>query len=244
MEKKNAPHRQLLLIGILLLMFSNLMVARTNLQLRREAGELRQQLFRAHAAVIEKSPGRLQRAQSRLSSAVSPVLHVANREAVRPLQLDLLPGAESNGDGLSKPNGEVPLFTLDTLRRRAFPDVPETAYSLIVFMSPGDCPVSLREAVQWERLHRESGGDGNGRLAVVGIVGHTDEREGRQFVRQLDLTFPVMIDETGLTAALFSIDRTPFQLLVDREGVIQAMAGPRLGGNEWFFQKVESYLDQ
>lgn len=234
--------RVLVWIGLFVLVLTNIMLMITNYSLRAQASEMQHRIFRLQAEVYENAPLRFEQVRAFLVSPPTQMLQPPSRSA-----LTLSKNIEAADSGTKLDAGTAvidgaPPLTLDVLRRRAFPQVPETEYSLIVFIRPEDCPVSLQEASEWDRLHREARDANNGRLAVLGIVSHPDREEGIKFSRQLGISFPVVIDTELIVLPLFGIETTPVQLLIDREGKIQAMAGRSLERNERFIKSVREHM--
>jgi len=88
-----------------------------------------------------------------------------------------------------------------------------------------------------ERLHRERAGRG---LVVIGI----NVREGmptvRRYARELDLTFPLVLDTTGAINSLYGVVGLPTTFVIDRDGRAVALAvGPR----EWESAPARALFD-
>jgi thiol-disulfide isomerase/thioredoxin len=76
-----------------------------------------------------------------------------------------------------------------------------------------------------ERLHRESVGRG---LAVVGINARENAQAVKRYARELDLTFPLVLDAAGTINTLYGVVGLPTTFLIARDGRAIAFAvGPR-----------------
>jgi peroxiredoxin len=76
-----------------------------------------------------------------------------------------------------------------------------------------------------ERLHREAGGHG---LAVIGINARENAQTVRRYARELDLTFPLVLDPNGAINTLYGVVGVPTTFLIDRDGRAVSLAvGPR-----------------
>jgi AhpC/TSA family. len=91
----------------------------------------------------------------------------------------------------------------------------QSAFTLFVFFSPTDCPACLQEASIWQKL---SADESSLKLKVIGIMNHSDQREGEQFLKQLQITFPVLFDNTASLKGRYHIGETPEKVLVDSKG--------------------------
>lgn len=70
-----------------------------------------------------------------------------------------------------------------------------------------------------ERAWRAHAGEG---LAVVGVVYADSNENARGFYKELDLTFPSLIDASGKTAVDYGVTGLPETYFIDRSGVIVA----------------------
>lgn len=96
--------------------------------------------------------------------------------------------------------------------------------TLLVLMSPGDCPNCLRERSVWESLSR---GHEASRLRVVGILLRTSPEEALAFARAYRLPFPLYLDrENQLRRVTELPPLTPFKVLVNSRGEVLLADGP------------------
>ena len=79
-----------------------------------------------------------------------------------------------------------------------------------------------------ERLHRELSPRG---LAVLGINAREETDAVRRYAKDLDLTFPLVLDQDGKINAAYGVVGLPTTFLVGRDGRAVALAiGPRAWG--------------
>jgi len=78
-----------------------------------------------------------------------------------------------------------------------------------------------------ERLHRELGSRG---LAVVGVNARERRETIAHYVREIGLSFPVVLDPDGAIAAQYGVIGLPATFLIDRDGRAVAFA---IGPREW-----------
>ena len=79
----------------------------------------------------------------------------------------------------------------------------------------------------FERLHREFSARG---LAVIGINARETSAIIREYAKELGLTFPLLLDDSGKINSSYGVIGLPTTFLIDRDGRAVALAvGPR----EW-----------
>jgi len=78
-----------------------------------------------------------------------------------------------------------------------------------------------------DRLHRELAARG---LAVVGINAREERATVRRYAKDLDLTFPLVLDQDGKINAAYGVVGLPTTFLVGRDGRAVALA---IGPREW-----------
>ena len=80
-----------------------------------------------------------------------------------------------------------------------------------------------------DRLHRELAPRG---LAIVGVNARENKETVRRYARELDLTFPLVLDPDGKINALYGVVGLPTTFLVGRDGRAVAFGvGPREWGS-------------
>jgi len=87
-------------------------------------------------------------------------------------------------------------------------------FTLLVFFTPLDCRPCLEEIDLWKRISED------GIVQVVGIARHIDKKELKNWVKNSEITFPVLYDAESRVTELFKINETPVKLLIDCEGKI------------------------
>jgi hypothetical protein len=101
--------------------------------------------------------------------------------------------------------------------------------TLVIFISPGDCPNCLKERSVWENLAKSYEPS---QLRVMPILVNTSEQESRPFSEFLNMPQPVYYDDTRqLAQEAVTPKETPFKALVDRNGVLLAQ-GPNPKASE------------
>ena len=78
-----------------------------------------------------------------------------------------------------------------------------------------------------ERLYRKLKEDG---LVILAVDLQEPKDTVRKFVRDNDITFPVLLDATGSVGGAWGAQSIPTTYLIDRKGVILART---IGGREW-----------
>jgi len=112
----------------------------------------------------------------------------------------LVGDANADGGGLAE------------IEKTVLPDLPRAAYTLFVMFSPSDCVACLQEVQYWNDLRRKGA---QLKLNVIGIVDQSTRVEVGQFVRDLDITFPVVFDESGKVRDILAVRSTPLKILVN-----------------------------
>lgn len=93
-----------------------------------------------------------------------------------------------------------------------------------------------------ERLHLEFGAQG---LAIVGINARENTQTVRRYARELDLTFPLVLDPTGKINALYGVVGLPTTFVIGRDGHAIALGvGPREWGSASARTLIEALLSE
>jgi hypothetical protein len=113
--------------------------------------------------------------------------------------------------------------------------------TLLIFLSPGDCPNCLKERALWDELARSYDAS---HLRVIPILVHTSSPETKPFLEFLNVGMSVYFDETDQLKHQPSIPReTPFKALVCREKVLLAEGpNPKASEQAEFGKKVRATL--
>jgi peroxiredoxin len=101
------------------------------------------------------------------------------------------------------------------------------------------CPPCRDEMPSMEKLHRSLAGKEFVMLAV------SEDAQGREavepFVRQLGLTFPILLDPDGFIPKRYGITGYPETFIIDRSGrIIQHLIGPE----DWASNQAVHYFNQ
>ncbi len=89
------------------------------------------------------------------------------------------------------------------------------------------CPECRPEMPVLERLHREFASRG---LAIIGINARESREVVSRYAKDLDLTFPLVLDPDGKINALYGVIGLPTTFVVGRDGRAVAFA---IGPREW-----------
>lgn len=87
-----------------------------------------------------------------------------------------------------------------------------------------------------ERLYREFRGRG---FVVLAVNVQEGSAAVRAFVRELKLTFPVVLDPKGAAAMAYAVRGLPATYLIDRN---QFIVGRAIGAREWDSQDGRAYI--
>jgi cytochrome c biogenesis protein CcmG/thiol:disulfide interchange protein DsbE len=124
----------------------------------------------------------------------------------------------------------APAFTLSQLdgKRLSLASL-KGKVALLNFWDFG-CPSCNLEVKHLQRLHRMYAGEG---LRVVGIAELAEEpRQVKQFLREYEASYPVLLDPDQHVARKFGITAHPVTLLIDRAGVVRFVHTGFLKGDE------------
>lgn len=85
----------------------------------------------------------------------------------------------------------------------------------------------------WQRFkHRD--------FAMLAVAEDTDDGPVREFVRELGLTFPVLLDTSNRLPGRYGVTGYPETFIIDRDGqVIKHVIGPE----EWYSPAMIAYFD-
>jgi hypothetical protein len=135
----------------------------------------------------------------------------------------------------------ITLLNLDSEQREQI-SLRSSCNTLVIFLSPGDCPNCLKERVVWENLAKTYQPS---LLRVIPILVNTSAQESKPFLEFLNMPIAVYYDDTDyLTQAALIPKETPFKTLIARKGVLLAQ-GPNPKANEQaeFGNKVRTTLN-
>ncbi len=142
--------------------------------------------------------------------------------------------------GLQPPQEEVkaPDFTLKDLNSRKVRLADFRGKVVFLNFFATWCVPCRAEMPAMERLHRDFKGKG---LVVLAVDIQESARTVRPFVRELQLSFPALLDEDGSVAYMYAVRPVPATYLISRDGRIAWRAfGPR----EWDSADSRQYFSQ
>lgn len=118
------------------------------------------------------------------------------------------------------PGHPAPAISLASLPGRALSLASLRGKVVLVNFWATWCPACKREMPELERWYKRFRARG---FVVLGV----DEQEGRrdvsQFVRELGVTYPIVLDTTGNQAVAYHVVGIPASFLVDRQGIIRSV---------------------
>lgn len=127
------------------------------------------------------------------------------------------------------PATRPPEFHGDTVEARAVSLARLRGQVIILNFWASWCAECRPEMPALERLHREHAAHG---LSVVGVNARENTQTVRRYARDLDLTFPLVLDPKGAINGLYGVVGLPTTFLIGRDGRAVALAvGPRAWGS-------------
>jgi peroxiredoxin len=113
---------------------------------------------------------------------------------------------------------------------------------LIVNFWASWCAECRPEMPVLERLHRERAARG---LAVIGVNARETSQAVQRYARELDLTFPLVLDPRGAINTLYGVVGLPTTFLIGRDGrAIAFGVGPREWGSPAALTLIETLLSE
>ena len=135
-----------------------------------------------------------------------------------------------------------PNFSGDTFDAREVSLAKLRGKVIIVNFWASWCVECRPEMPVLERLHRERAAHG---LAIIGINARETTQTVRRYARELDLTFPLVLDPTGSINALYGVVGLPTTFLIGRDGRAVAFGvGPREWGGSPARTLIETLLSE
>src|SRR5712692_3226403 len=98
------------------------------------------------------------------------------------------------------------------------------------------CVPCRDEMPEMEKLHQELKGQG---LEVVAVNFRDDKAEVRKFLKELGLTFTVLLDKDGNVSEEYGVYSLPLSYFVNRKG---EFVGKALGSRDWSSQEARLFL--
>jgi peroxiredoxin len=134
----------------------------------------------------------------------------------------------------------APAFSLPTLDGNATELGSLRGRVVLVNLWASWCPPCLAEMPSLQRLHQKLAAEG---LVVLGVSADEDEKDIRQALAKIPVSFPILRDPEGRMANQYRATGYPETYLVDKQGLLQATF---IGPHEWdspeVLQKVRHYL--
>jgi len=127
-------------------------------------------------------------------------------------------------------------FTLPLVDGRTFRLASQRGKPVFVNFWATWCPPCLEEMPAMERLWREH----RDRLVMVAISVDSDPKAVAPFVERHGLTFAIALDPGLGVANAYGVRALPATVLVDREGMLKALA---LGPREWDGNAARAVMD-
>lgn len=100
------------------------------------------------------------------------------------------------------------------------------------------CPPCRRSLPAFESLRERLGAQ---HFEVLAINVDEEPEEGRAFLSQLQISYPVLKDSQGELARLFAVEAMPVSYVVDKKGLIRYI---HKGFNKGYMPKVEAVIKQ
>jgi len=135
-----------------------------------------------------------------------------------------------------------PNFSADTFDAREVSLAKLRGRVVLVNFWASWCAECRPEMPILERLHRESAGHG---LAVIGVNARENTQTVRRYAKDLDLTFPLVLDSAGTINTLYGVVGLPTTFLIARDGrAIGFAVGPRDWGSPSARRLIEALLSE
>jgi peroxiredoxin len=121
----------------------------------------------------------------------------------------------------------APDFTLSTSDGKEYTLSTLKGNAVLVNLWATWCPPCRAEMPAIERMYREYSGQGLVVLAI-NMTYQDDPTAVAPFIQEYDLTFPVLLEETGKVGSAYQLRSLPSSYFINRAGVIQevVIGGP------------------
>lgn len=133
-----------------------------------------------------------------------------------------VPAAATTGGRVPSPREGFPApdFTLATLDGREMSLSTLRGQVVVINLWTSWCPPCREEMPAIEQVYRQYRDEGLEVLAVNSTF-QDDEGAAAAFVRELGLTFPILLDRDGAVSRRYRLQALPTTFFVDRRGVIR-----------------------
>jgi len=132
---------------------------------------------------------------------IASIKYIKKLEALNYLKIDKIENPEGFSLRLFS-NGKQ--FSLKNLTSKI---------NILIFFTPDDCLLCMGESKIWEEIYNKYD------HSILKIIGVTDFRgkETGEFIRDLEVSFPILIDENFNLKSHLNINFTPFKVALDKE---------------------------
>ena len=133
-----------------------------------------------------------------------------------------VPAAATTGGRVPSPREGFPApeFTLATLDRGQMTLSALRGQVVVINLWTSWCPPCREEMPAIEQVYGQYKGQGLEVLAVNSTF-QDDEQAAAEFVQELGLTFPILLDRDGAVSRRYRLQALPTTFFVDRRGVIR-----------------------
>lgn len=131
--------------------------------------------------------------------------------------------------GILRPvkEAQAPDFTLHDLAGKARRLTEFRGQVVLINFWATWCAPCREEMPGMDRIYREMKKDG---FTILAVNFFETAEQVEPFVKELGLTFPILLDEEGQVSRLYRAFTLPMTFLLDRQGMV---VGRALGGREW-----------
>ena len=99
----------------------------------------------------------------------------------------------------------------------------DSPYTMVVFLSPGDCPNCLTEKSVWEEFSQNY----KSKIHIIGIIIRSSPNEAKTFSKAFNFSFETLFDKDKLLEKRTSLPSvTPFKVLIGKSGDVILADGP------------------
>lgn len=131
------------------------------------------------------------------------------------------PGSMTGGDISAPRQGfKAPDFTLQTLDGQTITLSSLRGKSVLINLWASWCPPCKSEMPDFERVYNDYKNQGLVILAV-NATNQDTLSNANEFVRQNQLTFPILLDSDGKVSQIYQLRSLPTSFFVDKNGVIR-----------------------
>ena len=110
-------------------------------------------------------------------------------------------------------------FTLETVDGEKISLQDHVGKAVLINFWATWCPPCRAEIPDIQATYEARQGDG---FVVLGVNVEESRATVEQFMGDIEMTYPVLLDERGQVLRMYRINGLPMSVLVDQEGVIQA----------------------